>query len=180
DFFHKVIIQHTTKFFEEGKYAHIDQRNLQRKKKNNNSVSKCENIVSKELNYKLEYNQSPQMIKQGMQAFLAKTIAKHEFHENTKKYDGLLVASDELLSIMLVHLFFLFKILIKIFQYYLTYVSAVFMFDTFRSLCKLINAFTGNISTVWSIDYSTFDDCQFICSGSYDQTVCIWDVDNNK
>ncbi|ETO07357.1 hypothetical protein RFI_30035, partial [Reticulomyxa filosa] len=31
-----------------------------------------------------------------------------------------------------------------------------------------------------SIDYSTFDDCQFICSGSSDKTVRVWDVDNNK
>ncbi|ETO15456.1 G-protein beta WD-40 repeats containing protein, partial [Reticulomyxa filosa] len=33
---------------------------------------------------------------------------------------------------------------------------------------------------VYSIDYSTFDDCQFICSGSDDGTVRVWDVDNNK
>ncbi|ETO13410.1 WD-40 repeat protein [Reticulomyxa filosa] len=33
---------------------------------------------------------------------------------------------------------------------------------------------------VWSVDYSTFDDCQFICSGSDDKTVRVWDVDNNK
>ncbi|ETO33150.1 WD repeat protein [Reticulomyxa filosa] len=32
----------------------------------------------------------------------------------------------------------------------------------------------------FSIDYSTFDDCQFICSGSSDKTVCVWDFDNNK
>ncbi|ETO17577.1 hypothetical protein RFI_19744, partial [Reticulomyxa filosa] len=33
---------------------------------------------------------------------------------------------------------------------------------------------------VYIIDYSTFDDRQFICSGSYDKTVRVWDVDNNK
>ncbi|ETO34830.1 WD-40 repeat protein [Reticulomyxa filosa] len=33
---------------------------------------------------------------------------------------------------------------------------------------------------VWSIDYSTFGDGQFICSGSGDETVRVWDVDNNK
>ncbi|ETO36066.1 F-box and wd40 domain protein, partial [Reticulomyxa filosa] len=40
---------------------------------------------------------------------------------------------------------------------------------------------TGNYPLyVWSIDYLTFDDCQFICSGSDNQTVCVWDIDNNK
>ncbi|ETO01521.1 WD-40 repeat-containing protein, partial [Reticulomyxa filosa] len=60
------------------------------------------------------------------------------------------------------------------------YASTVFMFDTFRSSSKLINTFTGHTDIVWSIDYSTFGDCQFICSGSADKTVRVWDVDNNK
>ncbi|ETN97927.1 WD-40 repeat-containing protein, partial [Reticulomyxa filosa] len=60
------------------------------------------------------------------------------------------------------------------------YIYTVFMFDTFRSSSKLINTFTEHKSVVWSIDYSTFDDCQFICSGSDDSTVRVWDVDNNK
>ncbi|ETO16665.1 Serine/Threonine protein kinase, partial [Reticulomyxa filosa] len=54
------------------------------------------------------------------------------------------------------------------------------MFDAFRSSSKLINTFTGHTSRVNSIDYSIFDDCQFICSGSSDNTVRVWDVDNNK
>ncbi|ETO15336.1 hypothetical protein RFI_22029 [Reticulomyxa filosa] len=33
--------------------------------------------------------------------------------------------------------------------------------------------------SVRSIDYSAFDDCQFICSGSLDGTVRVWDVDND-
>ncbi|ETO03447.1 WD repeat-containing protein, partial [Reticulomyxa filosa] len=60
------------------------------------------------------------------------------------------------------------------------YASTAFMFDTFRSSSKLINEFTGHTSYVWSIDYSTFDDCLFICSGSNDRTVRVCDVDNNK
>ncbi|ETO35044.1 WD-40 repeat protein, partial [Reticulomyxa filosa] len=40
--------------------------------------------------------------------------------------------------------------------------------------------FTGHTNWVRSIDYSTFDDCQFICSGSEDKTVRVWDVENNK
>ncbi|ETO36950.1 WD-40 repeat protein, partial [Reticulomyxa filosa] len=44
----------------------------------------------------------------------------------------------------------------------------------------LINTFTGHTNWVNSIDYSTFDDCQFICSGSDNKTIRVWDVDNNK
>ncbi|ETO03680.1 WD-40 repeat-containing protein, partial [Reticulomyxa filosa] len=54
------------------------------------------------------------------------------------------------------------------------------MLDTFCSSSKLINTFTGHTSCVNSIDYLTFGGCQFICSGSHDSTVCIWDVDNNE
>ncbi|ETO01268.1 peptidase C14, caspase catalytic subunit p20, partial [Reticulomyxa filosa] len=53
-------------------------------------------------------------------------------------------------------------------------------FDLFPSSSKLINTFTGHTNTVCSIDYSAFNDCQFICSGSADRTVRVWDVDNNK
>ncbi|ETO11916.1 hypothetical protein RFI_25460 [Reticulomyxa filosa] len=60
------------------------------------------------------------------------------------------------------------------------YAYTIFMFDAFCSSAKLINVLTGHTNAVYSIDYSTFDDCQFICSGSYDQTVRVWDVDNNK
>ncbi|ETN98659.1 WD-40 repeat protein [Reticulomyxa filosa] len=45
---------------------------------------------------------------------------------------------------------------------------------------KLNHTFTGYTSVVWSIDYSTFDDCQFICSGSNNEKVRVWDVRNNK
>ncbi|ETO14671.1 WD-40 repeat protein [Reticulomyxa filosa] len=37
-----------------------------------------------------------------------------------------------------------------------------------------------NIQLFLSVDYSTFDDCHFIYSGSADSTVCVWDIDNNK
>ncbi|ETO14985.1 WD-40 repeat protein, partial [Reticulomyxa filosa] len=65
-------------------------------------------------------------------------------------------------------------------KFVVDYASTVFMFNTFRSSSKLINIFTGHTKAVWSIDYSTFDDRQFICSGSSDKTVRVWDVDNNK
>ncbi|ETO36138.1 beta subunit of coatomer complex, partial [Reticulomyxa filosa] len=65
-------------------------------------------------------------------------------------------------------------------NYVSSFASTFFMFDTFRSSSKLINTFTGHTKTVYSIDYSTFGDCPFICSGSQDKTVSVWDVDNNK
>ncbi|ETO08969.1 WD-40 repeat protein, partial [Reticulomyxa filosa] len=60
------------------------------------------------------------------------------------------------------------------------YIYTIFMFETFRSSSKLINTFTGHTNSVFSIDYSTFDDGRFICSGSRDNTILVWDVDNNK
>ncbi|ETO00259.1 WD-40 repeat protein, partial [Reticulomyxa filosa] len=62
----------------------------------------------------------------------------------------------------------------------INYIPTVFMFETFRSSSKLINKFAIHADTVWSIDHSIFDDCQFICSGSSDQAVRVWDVDNNE
>ncbi|ETO04890.1 hypothetical protein RFI_32508, partial [Reticulomyxa filosa] len=60
------------------------------------------------------------------------------------------------------------------------YISASFMFDAFCSLSKLLNKFIGHTNSVWSIDYLTFDDCQFICSGSHDGTICVWDIETTK
>ncbi|ETO32886.1 hypothetical protein RFI_04229 [Reticulomyxa filosa] len=54
------------------------------------------------------------------------------------------------------------------------------MLDTFRAYSKLLNTFNGHTSCVYNIDYSTFGDDQFICSGSEDKTVSVWDVENNK
>ncbi|ETO06378.1 WD-repeat protein, partial [Reticulomyxa filosa] len=65
-------------------------------------------------------------------------------------------------------------------NYVSSFVSTVFMLDTFRSSSKLLNTFTGHNSQVNSIDYSTFDGNQFICSGSCDETVRVWDIDNNE
>ncbi|ETO32426.1 WD repeat-containing protein [Reticulomyxa filosa] len=54
------------------------------------------------------------------------------------------------------------------------------MFDEFCSSSKLLKTLIGHISYVNSIDYSTFDGDQFICSGSSDSTVRVWDVDTRK
>ncbi|ETO35752.1 WD repeat-containing protein, partial [Reticulomyxa filosa] len=69
--------------------------------------------------------------------------------------DGFMSLTNSL-SNMLVHLFFILKHKLKIFKYLF------------------------NIENVCSIDYSTFDDCQFICSGSYDGIVNAWDIDNKN
>ncbi|ETO12306.1 hypothetical protein RFI_25070, partial [Reticulomyxa filosa] len=65
-----------------------------------------------------------------------------------------------------------------VFFFHLT--TTFFMLNTFRSSSKLLKTFTGHTSYVNSIDYSTFNGDQFICSGSDDKTVRIWNVDNKK
>ncbi|ETO36134.1 WD-40 repeat protein, partial [Reticulomyxa filosa] len=60
------------------------------------------------------------------------------------------------------------------------YATTVFIIDTFCSSSKLLKTLTGHTSYVYSIDHSTFDGGQFICSGSGDKTARVWDVDNNK
>ncbi|ETN99626.1 Serine/Threonine protein kinase, partial [Reticulomyxa filosa] len=79
-----------------------------------------------------------------------------------------------LIKIKITNFYLLFFIIL------LTQATTYFVFDTYRSSSKLINTFTAHTNSVNSIDYSTFDDCQFICSGSSDKTVRVWDVDNNK
>ncbi|ETO07319.1 F-box and wd40 domain protein, partial [Reticulomyxa filosa] len=53
-------------------------------------------------------------------------------------------------------------------------------FDQFYSSSKLLKTFNGHTGHVLSIDYSTFDDNQFLCSGSFDKTIRVWDIDTNK
>ncbi|ETO09091.1 mycorrhiza-induced NACHT/WD-repeat protein [Reticulomyxa filosa] len=60
------------------------------------------------------------------------------------------------------------------------FIYTVFMLDTFRPSSKLIKTFYGHIDSVWSIDHSIFDDDQYICSGSADKTVRVWNVETNQ
>ncbi|ETO01483.1 WD-40 repeat-containing protein, partial [Reticulomyxa filosa] len=66
--------------------------------------------------------------------------------------------------------------------FYLIYLFAdnFFILDTFRLLSKLRKTFTGHTNYVYSIDFLTFDDNQFICSGSSDKTVRVWNVGTNR
>ncbi|ETO07616.1 WD-40 repeat protein, partial [Reticulomyxa filosa] len=53
------------------------------------------------------------------------------------------------------------------------------IFDKFRSSSKLLKTFEGQIGNVWSIDLSTFDDDQFICSGG-GWGFLLWNVETTK
>ncbi|ETO16639.1 G-protein beta WD-40 repeats containing protein [Reticulomyxa filosa] len=54
------------------------------------------------------------------------------------------------------------------------------MLDSFRSSSKLVKTFNEHTDVVYNVDYSTFDDGQFICSGSRDKTVRVCNIKGNK
>ncbi|ETO33008.1 WD-40 repeat protein [Reticulomyxa filosa] len=91
-----------------------------------------------------------------------------------------------LLSIMLCFFVFLHnynpnvQIFVISHNHYLTQAVTILMLDAFCLSSKLLQTFTGHNFCVNNIDYSRFDDNQYICSGSYDNTVRVWDVKNNK
>ncbi|ETO23554.1 WD-40 repeat-containing protein [Reticulomyxa filosa] len=60
------------------------------------------------------------------------------------------------------------------------YATIVFIFDTFRLSSKLLKTLIGHTGCVRSIDCSIFNNNKFICSGSEDKTICIWNVESNK
>ncbi|ETO09130.1 WD-40 repeat-containing protein [Reticulomyxa filosa] len=55
-----------------------------------------------------------------------------------------------------------------------------FTFDEFHSSSKLLKAFKQHTDRVNSLDCFIFDNRQFICSGSSDRTVCVWNIETNK
>ncbi|ETO31922.1 WD-repeat protein, partial [Reticulomyxa filosa] len=77
-------------------------------------------------------------------------------------------------------LFFVCFPLNNVYYYHLTQAINIFLFNTFFSSAEFLKTFIGHTDWVGSIDYSTFDNNQFIYSGSDDKTVRVWDVDNNK
>ncbi|ETO33890.1 WD-40 repeat protein [Reticulomyxa filosa] len=99
---------------------------------------------------------------------------------NPNHYSDGFIILTRLLSIM--YVFFISKIKIQtfIYKHYLTQEMSIFIFDTFHQSSKLLNTFIAHTETVYSIDYATFDSGQYICSGSQDKTVRVWDIENNK
>ncbi|ETN98589.1 WD-40 repeat-containing protein, partial [Reticulomyxa filosa] len=71
------------------------------------------------------------------------------------------------------------KLIIK-YVMFVCFIITIFIFNHFQSSSKLLNTFTGHTGYVWNIDYSTFNDDQFICSASSDETVRVWDINNNN
>ncbi|ETO07225.1 G-protein beta WD-40 repeats containing protein [Reticulomyxa filosa] len=67
-----------------------------------------------------------------------------------------------------------------IIKYVMFFAIDIFIFDIFRSSSKLLETFSGHKNRVNSIDYSILDSRQLLCSGSDDNTVCLWDIENNK
>ncbi|ETO24717.1 WD-40 repeat protein, partial [Reticulomyxa filosa] len=53
-----------------------------------------------------------------------------------------------------------------------TLLSSSFLSD--NSLVTL----KGHKNYVWSVDYLPFDDRHYLCSGSEDNKICVWDIDN--
>ncbi|ETO16777.1 hypothetical protein RFI_20562 [Reticulomyxa filosa] len=86
---------------------------------------------------------------------------------------------DKLVVNYVMFFYFYFHLITNVYLF-ITQVRKFFMLDVFRLSSKLLNTFAGHTGNVWSIDYSTFGDDQFICSGSHDKTIRVWDVDNNK
>ncbi|ETO07694.1 G-protein beta WD-40 repeats containing protein [Reticulomyxa filosa] len=56
--------------------------------------------------------------------------------------------------------------------------SSTVNFDWFYS-AKTLKTFTRHSSIVWSIDYSSLDGGEFLCSGSKDKTIRVWDFAGN-
>ncbi|ETO07241.1 caspase-8, partial [Reticulomyxa filosa] len=54
-------------------------------------IKNFKELFEQELNYEFVCNQSPQMTKKDVQSFLAKLVANYDLHDNTHKYDGLIM-----------------------------------------------------------------------------------------
>ncbi|ETO15544.1 WD-40 repeat protein [Reticulomyxa filosa] len=71
-------------------------------------------------------------------------------------------------------IYFLFYSILNLFA------NNFFNFEIFCSSSKSSNIFTGHTDWVNSIDFFTFDNDQFICSGSYDNTARVWNAETKQ
>ncbi|ETO33919.1 G-protein beta WD-40 repeats containing protein [Reticulomyxa filosa] len=78
---------------------------------------------------------------------------------------------------VIIYLFiYLCMYLLIVIFFFLTQAISI-SFELIYSSSQLLKTFSGHTKELWSIDYSIFDDNQFICSGSKDKTVGLWDTD---
>ncbi|ETO15380.1 G-protein beta WD-40 repeats containing protein, partial [Reticulomyxa filosa] len=57
--------------------------------------------------------------------------------------------------------------------------SSTFNFDLFTSSSSLLKTFVGHTDCVYSIDCARFGDAPLFCSGSFDKTICVWNVETS-
>ncbi|ETO14540.1 hypothetical protein RFI_22827 [Reticulomyxa filosa] len=65
-------------------------------------------------------------------------------------------------------------------KFIIDYSIPFFILDTFCSSSKLLTTLVGHTDRVYSIDYSTFDGNNLLCSGSDDNTIRVWNTETNK
>ncbi|ETO34313.1 hypothetical protein RFI_02781 [Reticulomyxa filosa] len=109
------------------------------------------------------------------------TLVGFIFLSFRKLIDGYMILTN-LLSIMLDFFLFFYSIIINTFVviYDLTQATNLLLFDKFCTSFKFIKIFDEHTICVHSIDYLACDDGQFICSGSDDKTIRVWDIETNK
>ncbi|ETO18103.1 hypothetical protein RFI_19187, partial [Reticulomyxa filosa] len=45
---------------------------------------------------------------------------------------------------------------------------------------KQLQIFNGHTDDVYGIEFSSFNSGRYLCSGSLDNTICLWDVETSK
>ncbi|ETO18235.1 WD-40 repeat protein [Reticulomyxa filosa] len=119
-----------------------------------------------------------------VQTFWLLNHQKKKLKKKTKRNVNSTIIEEEEIQTVIQHWIRRLKIKLGWIQYFdkivVKYATNFFMFEVFRSSSKLLKTFTGHTDWVSSIDYSTLDCGQYICSGSFDKKVCVWDVDTSQ